>query len=211
MPANRKPKLAESYITIIRSWLFKNINWLIPTIVSCILGWMQFYQNVEVDLIATSVQVKSDTIKERVFAINFVVNNSGNQAVIVIDASPFTRGITLNKPPLLLLNAYRPETFKDNVVEAGKIKSFSIDAHITKSFINFGMSENANKPIELPIEIGVRIYGADRKFRAATSSPLTIRFVDGKQTHFSVFPSSVTFKVANEKDRLTWDLQEPIQ
>ena len=214
MASKRNPQTSESTIkkTSEDSWFTKHISWFVPliinvSIVSAVAVW-QLYKYVEADLTVTSVEVKSDNTEGVVYTIDFVVNNSGNQSVIVIDAAPFIRHKSRNKPPLMLLNSYSPEKFQDNVIEAGKIKSFSIDAIVSKSFINVGMKEFDNQPANMPIEIGVRIYGADGVFRAASSIPIKINYADGKQASFSVLSKSKVFEKADVEEWSTWDFKK---
>ena len=222
MSANRKPKLAESCFTrtynCLLNWLLRNIAWLIPTIISFILGWMQFNQYVEADLIVTSADIELDTDEQRVYTIDFVINNSGNQSIIVINATPFVQHVSnLEAPPMVLLKSNRPERLKDNVVEAGKIKSFSIHAYLNQSFIEAGHNDqnqyskefNRKVAVQLPITIGVRIYGADGKFRVAISAPLNIVYSDGKQTKLGELQKPVSFKYVGKNEQIYWDFDEP--
>ena len=217
MSANRKAKPAESGFTRLYSWLLRNINWLIPTIVSCILGWMQFHQYVEADLIVTSADIELDTNEQRVYTIDFVINNSGNQSITVINATPLVLHDSSSvAPPIVLLKSYRPERFKDNVVEAGKIKSFSVHAYLNQSFIEAGQidqnqySKEFNKKVSvaLPITMGVRIYGADGKFRVALSKPLKIIYSDGKQIKLAELQKPVSFKDVGTNNEMFWDFEE---
>ena len=211
--ASRKNEVTNNPIPKIKSQvgvrLLNNISWLIPTFVALYLGWVQFYQYVEADLTVTAVEVESNTPSQTIYAIHFVINNSGNESIVVVNAAPFVKNLDQNIPPKILLATGLPETFKDSSIDGGKVKSFSAHAYLDDTFIRDGMRDgeflynktSENKPVEIPIELGVRIYGADGKFRAATSIPIKITYSKGKQIAFSVLYKSVMFE---EVDTSKW-------
>ena len=185
-PAN---KISSKNPTI-RDYLIANLYWIAPltiaTIVAVVTTYYQFHQVVEADLTVTNLSIESDTPNQRVYAINFLINNSGNQAINIKNSAPFIRHISDTNQPIKLLTASsNPETFKDSLVKAGEIKSFLAHAYIDKSFISAGINDQkffskqiTNLPqgkilaVSMEVELGIRIYGGDRKERVAISPHL---------------------------------------
>ena len=209
-------------------YFIANLSWIVPSTIAIIGAILTYYfqirKVVKADLTITSVRLKSDTSKQRVYEIDFEINNSGNQTVTVKSASPFIRHIRDKNKPLMLLTASNmPEKFKDGAVEGGKIKSFTAPAYVDKSFIKAGINDQKifsnnvkNLPVgkkvgvSLEIELGVRIYCADGRYRAATSASLGIIYSDGKQIQLREQLIPVSFGEVDKTDAMIWDFKEPV-
>lgn len=227
MKANSKPRPSESCLNRFYSWLFRNLNWLIPTIVSCVLGWMQFYQYVEADLIVTGVRVASDDPQKRVYEIDFVVNNSGNQTVTVINAVPYISPIStdLNLSNKLLLDSSNNlEKILDSSVKGGEIKVFSVHAFVDKQFISDGakdqdffskeskkLTDGKELVVSMDIKLDVLIYSTDKKYRTATSPKLMIIYSQGQQRLYKRQFDSVSFKEDDINDSKAHIFEEPLR
>lgn len=76
-----------------KSWLSENL----VTILLGLLGigatvgvaYWQLHKYVEADFTVTAVRIKTDTPTQRVYAIDFDLNNSGNQSVTLVNAVPY--------------------------------------------------------------------------------------------------------------------------
>ncbi len=237
MSSRRKSKSAKAVTTqktnehwwLLYLYPIKFFAWFIGFLIAVAglyFTWLTLEKSVEVDLSVTNLRIESDTPTHRIYAIDFVINNSGNQAISIKNATPFIRHVFDHDKPLKILTASnRPETFTDNAVEGGQIKSFSAHAYVDKSFILAGIKDqkefskylgslpNGKKlAVSMEVELGVRIYGADRKERSAISPPLGVIYSEGRQIKFREQSTPVAFEQIDISHKPTfWDIEEPRQ
>lgn len=158
--------------------------------------------SVETDLTIKSVNYLRDTSQFRVYSINFTINNSGDQDVTLIQAIPkeYTK-FAVSDPLNFLLNN-KCESYKDAIIEKGKIKDYQVQIYIHKLSIEAIKQIHKNtdtnklvfddkygvfiKPSNISLSISayvdVRIYGADQKYRKANSRPVSLLFRQGVES-----------------------------
>lgn len=173
-------------------------------------------RRVDADLIVTGVRLKSDSESKRVYAVDFNVNNSGGLGVTIISALPFVESYYDNAPPKNLVESAAIQRYSGTAanIEPGKMGSFTVDAHLSKDFLDEGRNEEVrfNKSvmilpeyvvrlpgIQFPLQLKVTVYGADRKYREAISQLVSVRYVSGRQVEFRQPRQSSVFQVMSNE------------
>lgn len=191
-------KLSKNWYTSNKTIIYRVLGWVLAfSIASFFTYYFQFKKRVEGDAIVTDVRISSDNPLQRVYEINVEINNSGNQTLSLINADPYIRHESDPDKPMPLLDLNKHEVFRDNTIEVGKIKSFSVHAYVDKKFIQDGINDQKifaknikNLPygkilaVYMGIEIGILIRTADRRFFGATTPRLDIVFMDGQQINY---------------------------
>lgn len=60
----------------------------------------------------------------------------------------------------------------------------------------------------MEVELGVRIYGGDRKERVAISPPLGIIYSEGKQIKYREQSTPMAFEEIESNAPILWDMKE---
>ena len=217
------------------SWLKKNekVIYLLLAIIGGIVGLITFIdnklerrKNAEADLTVASAKYERETPKYRVYAIKFVINNSGNQNVILRQALPYglpgKGNPDLRLPDLRLLQNNNCESFEDAEVKAGELKIFTVHAFLDKQVIelsknmeaylkqsgpNVGFQKPQKINTTIPAVIEVKIYSADKKYMSATSLRIELSFMNGTEENVRLPEMHVNFK-DSEKNLIECPIKE---
>lgn len=208
--------------------LFENtiVKILASAIFAIFLVWLGYYlttrKTVEADLTLKEYRYERETPKYRVYAVNFTINNSGNQDVTLIQAIPYDpndKSSTLN-----FLQNNSCESFKDVTIEGGKLKDFTMHVFVPKIFIEYAKIQEKNNfelysptdsktdekinpkysYVSFEIVAKVLIYGSDKKYLGAISAPFEMRYSKGEEYNGETksinfpLPKPVNFEVRNE-------------
>lgn len=183
--------------------LYENtiVNILASAIFAIFLVWLGYYlttrKTVEADLTLKEYRYERETPKYRVYAVNFTINNSGNQDVTLIQAIPYDpndKSSTLN-----FLQNNSCESFKDVTIEGGKLKDFTMHVFVPKETIAFAkiLEKNMSNQLLIDPQTGERIkpifsasrfyiiakvliHGAD-KHLGAVSAPFEMLYSNGEE------------------------------
>lgn len=175
----------------------------------------------EADLTLKEYRFERETPKYRVYAVNFTINNTGNQDFTLIQAIPYDaedKSSTLN-----FLQNNSCESYKNTTIEGGKLKDFTMHVFIPKKIIEYTkiLEKNVSSQLHIEIQTGERIKhkfnvssfyiiakvlirGADNKYRGAISAPFEMLYSNGEETSkpietsLKALPKSVDFEEKTE-------------
>ena len=176
----------------------------------------------EADLTLKEYRFERDTPKYRVYAVNFTINNTGNQDFTLIQAIPYDpedKSSTLN-----FLQNNSCESYKNTTIEGGKLKDFTMHVFVPKEFIEiakirekyvleyYSLADSSNGEklkskysySKFEIVAKVLIRGADKKYRGAVSAPFPMPYSKGEEysgegeNNQLKAPTSVEFEERNE-------------
>ena len=190
------------------------------------LVWLGYYlstrKTVEADLTLKDYRYERETPKNKVYAVNFTINNSGNQDVTLIQAIPYDPN---DKSSILnFLQNNGCESYKDAIIGGGKMQDFTMHVFVPKETIeyskNFEKYALEHNPVINPrtgekikpnnsfskfeIIAKVLILGADNKFRGAISPSFDMPYSKGEEYSdaslniHSLLPKTVAFEERNE-------------
>ena len=200
--------------------LFENsiVKILASAIFAIFLVWLANYfstqKTANAYLTLKDYKYERDTPNYEVFAVNFTINNAGNQDLTLIQAIPYDayEASTIN-----FLQNNSCESYKNETIEGGKLKDFTMHVFVTKDSIKLMKIQEKNslkqysltksqfgekiKPIfsaaRFYVTAKVLISGADNINRGAVSAPFEMLYSKGEviSDPTEIFPKSIPIPV----------------
>lgn len=194
--------------------LFATKYLFFPIIVALVV-WGIIYCISTIKVIEAAISLKDykylrETPNYRVYEINFILNNNGNQPISLIQAIPYDQ----SGYKILLLNNHC-ESYKLNV-EGGKLENFSMQAFVPKQDIE--VVENFSRNLKIPniidtatnkviigesylqAKITAKVFiSSNKKLMLATFHPINLQYKRGEEGNASTSDVYVDFKETNEK------------
>lgn len=176
----------------------------------------------EAGLTLKEYRYERETPKYRVYAVNFTINNTGNQDFTLIQAIPYDpndKSLTLN-----FLQNNSCESYKDITIEHGKFRDITMHVFVPQEIIEYAKIQEKNVKEQYSLTNGqtgeiinpeysyssfeilakVLIYGADKKYRGAISAPFKMQYSKGneysseRKNIVSPLPKSIDFEERSE-------------